>query len=134
MTAKNASACSNETLPASPKKDGQCPDASRASRMRDLNDSLRKTGRGGKVQFTTGIAQRNAAFVRAVINAVIAFDAFTEDNDPFGEHDCACLTVLDQRILWKIDYYDRQLEFHSIDPANSKVTVRVLTVMLAEEY
>ena len=102
--------------------------------MRDLNDTLRKTGRGGKVQFTAGIAHQDPAFGQAVLNAVIAFDAFTQDNDPFGEHDCASLMVLDQLILWKIDYYDRQLEFHSVDPANPKVTVRVLTIMLADEY
>ncbi len=134
MAAKTAPACSNETSPASQKYGDQCPDAERAARMRTLNDTLRKTGRGGKVQFTAGIANQDPDFARAVLNAVIAFDAFTEDNDPFGEHDCACLTVMDQRILWKIDYYDRKLEFHSIDPADPKVTVRVLTIMLADEY
>lgn len=38
------------------------------------------------------------------------------------------------RILWKIDYYDRDRQFHSPDPADPKVTVRVLTVMRSDEY
>jgi hypothetical protein len=35
---------------------------------------------------------------------------------------------------WKIDYYDHELEFHSPDPANPEVTVRVLTIMRVDEY
>ena len=39
-----------------------------------------------------------------------------------------------QRIFWKIDYYDRSLSQGSEDPADPKQTVRVLTIMLADEY
>jgi hypothetical protein len=35
---------------------------------------------------------------------------------------------------WKIDYYDRNLELHSLDPADPEVTVRVLTIMRVDEY
>lgn len=38
------------------------------------------------------------------------------------------------RVFWKIDAYDRDLRFASPDPSNPAVTVRVLTVMLAEGY
>ena len=37
-------------------------------------------------------------------------------------------------LLSKIDYYHRNLEFHSPDPADPVVTVRVLTIMCVEEY
>ena len=37
-------------------------------------------------------------------------------------------------IFWKLDCYDRDLNYGSPDPADESVTTRVLTVMLAEEY
>lgn len=43
-------------------------------------------------------------------------------------------TVGRQDYYWKIDYYDRNLEFHSPDPADPSATVRVLTIMRVDEY
>jgi hypothetical protein len=37
-------------------------------------------------------------------------------------------------LLFKIDYYDLDLTFHSPDVADASVTARELTVMLADEY
>jgi hypothetical protein len=34
------------------------------------------------------------------------FVDFTEDNDPYGEHDFGSFTVSGVKIFWKIDYYD----------------------------
>ena len=78
------------------------------------------------------------------------FDAFDEDNDPHGERDFGAVYQLAcgrwtterprardderERVLWKLDCYDRDLRFGSEDPANSAVTRRVLTIMLADEY
>ena len=38
-----------------------------------------------------------------------AFTAFSRDNDPYGEHDCAILTVDGVKIMFKIDYFDCSL-------------------------
>jgi hypothetical protein len=37
-------------------------------------------------------------------------------------------------LFFKIDYYDRNLTSASPDPLDPAVTVRVLTVLLPEEY
>lgn len=81
-----------------------------------------------------GILSLGLEKVNAIFKAVAAFNAFTEDNDPYGEHDCAVMEAEGQRIIWKIDYYDRSRTYHSPDAADAKVTVRVLTVMLSSEY
>ncbi|MCB1722663.1 MAG: DUF3768 domain-containing protein [Gammaproteobacteria bacterium] len=54
--------------------------------------------------------------------------------DPYGEHDMGRFTVDGQDFYWKIDYYDLDLEYHSPDPADPSVTVRVLTIMRVGEY
>lgn len=64
--------------------------------------------------------------------AVEDFNRFTEDNDPYGEHDFGKLTWYEQTVFWKIDYYDQELQ-HWCDPLSPDCN-RVLTVMLAEEY
>jgi hypothetical protein len=104
------------------------------ARIRGLNDRLRQTGSGGTIQITAGLAALGPDLVFKVLAAVAAFNQFTPDNDPWGEHDCALLSVDDQTILWKIDCYDQTLSALSADPADPTLTRRVLTVMLASEY
>jgi hypothetical protein len=102
--------------------------------IRRLNDALRRSGTGGQTVLTPGIASLPPDALIAALKAVAAFDAFTPDNDPYGEHDCASLDVQGHRVMWKIDYYDAELRHHSDDPTNPYLTRRVLTIMLAEEY
>jgi Protein of unknown function (DUF3768) len=105
-----------------------------SSRICALNDKLRRFGRGDRIMITSGIQALGAEDVARVLAAVAAFDTFTTDNDPYGEHDCAILTVDSNRVMFKIDYYDRDLAYHSPDPSDPTVTERVMTVMLASEY
>ncbi|WP_328276125.1 DUF3768 domain-containing protein [Sphingobium sp.] len=50
------------------------------------------------------------------------------------ERDFGAFELREERIFFKIDYYDMALEFGSDDPADASITRRVLTVMLAEDY
>jgi hypothetical protein len=110
------------------------PTPIKAARIRELNDQLRCKAIGGRVVITAGIHALGTAGVCQVLAAVARFDNFTEDNDPWGEHDCAVLTVEGRRIIFKVDYFDRGLQWHSPDASDPVVTERVMTVMLAEEY
>lgn len=107
---------------------------SRPTTIRDLNDRFRQTGIGGRVMLTSGVNALPNAAVAAILRRVKAHDTFTEDNDPHGEHDFGAFTEAGRKFFWKIDYYDKRLEFGSENPADPAITTRVLTIMLAEEY
>ncbi len=104
------------------------------TKIRELNDAFRRTGEGGRILFTAGVSGLGVAFSHHALALVRRFDAFTPDNDPREEHDFGSLTHERQKLFWKIDYYDVACEFGSEDPADAATTVRVLTIMLAEEY
>jgi hypothetical protein len=106
----------------------------KTARIRALNDALRRDGHGGRIMITAGLEALGSEKLARVLAAVAALTNFNEDNDPYGEHDCAVLTVDDVQVLFKIDYYDRSLTSHSADPSDPSVTERVMTVMRAEEY
>lgn len=99
-----------------------------------LNDNLRREWVGGRVAWTAGVEKLGIDTIIKIFDAVNEFDAFTPDNDPHGEHDFGAIEISDQRIFWKIDYYDKALQDGSPDPTDPAVTTRVLTVMLASEY
>jgi hypothetical protein len=117
-------ACEGDNSPTNP----------RSSVIAQLNDQLRCHARGGQVAITSGVIDLGQGVVPLVLEALRNFDQFSPDNDPYGERDFGALTVLGHHIFWKIDYYDRNLQFGSPDPADPAVTTRVLTIMLAGEY
>ena len=104
------------------------------AKIRALNDELRQQRIGGRIVATAGVARLGDAFVERLLNAVSAFDDFSEDNDPHHEHDFGTIELDNKKLFWKIDYYDPSLEFGSEDPADPDKTSRVLTVMFADEY
>ena len=57
-----------------------------------------------------------------------------DTHDPEGEHDFGAFEHGGARFFWKIDYYTPDMEHGSEDPADPSQTLRVLTIMLAEEY
>ncbi|MDQ2102112.1 DUF3768 domain-containing protein [Azospirillum isscasi] len=106
----------------------------RAAEIARLNDHLRRSFEGGRVVITSGIAALDPLHINLILAGVRTFNAFAADNDPYGEHDCATLMVRGVRVMWKIDYYDPTMTYLSSDPADPSVTVRVLTIMLADEF
>ena len=108
--------------------------SNKTTKIRKLNDALRNTGTGGRIVITRGIGALPPEKVRKILFAVKTYDTFTEDNDPYKEHDFGSDEINGTRVFWKIDYYDQTLSVHSPDPSEPSVTERVLTIMLAEEW
>lgn len=121
---------------------------SRSDRIARLNDRARQAMGLACIAVATegfrALPEQDQLRVRELVET---FDAFTPDNDPYGERDFGAIyqdcggrwmTTPPARpaetVFWKIDAFDRDLQFGSEDPANPAVTRRVLTIMLASEY
>lgn len=92
------------------------------------NDAFRRSGFG--IVVTPGVQALEDLV--GLIDEVRRFNEFSEDNDPYGEHDFGTVYWLGEKVFWKIDYYDQKLEYGE-DPLSLDCR-RVLTVMLASEY
>ena len=103
-------------------------------RIRELNDAFRGNLAGGKVMLTPGVSELPEENLHQLMLSVCTFSAFTAGNDPHGEHDFGGIEIEGCTYFWKIDYYDRSLEYGSPDPSDPAVTTRVLTIMRADEY
>lgn len=116
-----------------------------------FNDLARSAmGVACTVVATVGFRSLPEADQSCVRELIETFDAFTEDNDPHGERDFGCVYQLGcgrwtterprlrederERVFWKLDYHDRDMQYASDDAANPAITRRVLTIMLSDEY
>ena len=102
--------------------------------VKTLNDTFRQTFTGGRVMLTAGINSKSQDDIAKILSEVRQFNHFTEANDPYNEHDFGSFDYKGEKIFWKIDYYDKNYQYLSEDPANPNLTNRVMTVMLASEY
>jgi hypothetical protein len=83
---------------------------------------------------TPGVAALGREAVQRIFQTASVFDDFRKENDPYGEHDFGSFEAEGQAIFFNVDYFDKCLNAHSLDPADPSVTERVITIMLAEEY
>ena len=107
---------------------------SKVAKIRKLNDILRTTFIGGAIMLTSTVNVLPAPRRTALLAAIRAFDGFSDDNDPYGEHDFVSVKLDDDTFFGKIDYYDRTLTNGSEDPADPAKTRRVLTIMHSSDY
>ena len=109
-------------------------EAQRTLRIKTLNDAFRSTFLGGRVVMTEGVHSFMPIDQYEIIKKVHHFKDFSDENDPHGEHDFGSFQHKDQRVFWKIDYYNHDLSGGSEDPTDPSITNRVLTIILAHEY
>ena len=107
----------------------------KTKKLAELNDLCRTAmGIAGRLVQTAGICALSQEDQSAIRKKVETFDAFTPDNAPHKERDFGAFEHNGERVFWKIDYYNTTLSMGSEDPSDPKQTVRVLTIMLAEDY
>lgn len=118
------------------------PDAERGNmrttKIRALNDTFRQNiprlSDGSRLIVTDGVGSLPPEQIANILLAVRTFAEFNPDNDPHGEHDFGAIEHAGIRYFWKVDAYDRWMQFGSPDPSDPSVTTRVLTIMRADEY
>lgn len=113
----------------------------RAERIASLNDMFRANpfaALPNRMVLTQGISAifetANHEDRRSLMSLVRTFDQFDEGNDPYGQRDFGCFDWLGTRCFWKIDYFDTDLAYGSEKPENPDQTIRVLTILRADEY
>ena len=82
-----------------------------AERIRALNDAFRRTFVDGAVMITAGVEALPVDQRRSLLAKVRAFDAFTDDNDPHGEHDFGAVDEAGVRCFWKKALFHCQAPF-----------------------
>lgn len=92
-----------------------------------LNDEFRSDGK-----WTVTPSIMLLEDVHGLYKAIKQCETFTDDNDPYGEHDFGSLSWHGETIFWKIDYYDAEY-MGWCDPLSTKCQ-RVLTVYLSSEH
>src|SRR5580704_7077459 len=102
--------------------------------IRILNDRLRQDLNTDNAVITTGVAALGPEAVARIVKTIEVYDDFCHANDPHEEHDFGAFDADGHKVFFKIDYYDESMTVHSPDPSDPKVTKRVITIMLAEEY
>lgn len=108
-----------------------------AAILASLNDRVREAWGvypNTQVFSSAGIAQLSLIDQLEISGKVQKYDHFCEDNDPYGEHDFGSFNHRELRVFWKIDYYNLEMTAGSEDPSDPLRTMRLLTIMLAEEW
>jgi Protein of unknown function (DUF3768) len=90
--------------------------------IRTLNDELRRNFSAGTAFITAGAAALGAQAIRRIIKTIAVYDDFCHANDPYEEHDFGSFEANGHTIFFKIDYYDKDLTFHSSNPADPTVS------------
>ena len=105
------------------------------TKIAELNDRFRKGDlTHGRIVGSEIFSNLNPDRQLALIRLVRAFDDFRPENDPYGEHDFGSIEVEGDKWFFKIDYYDKNLEYGSEDPSDPTQTRRVMTIMHCSEY
>jgi hypothetical protein len=93
----------------------------------ELNDQLRTTFKGGRVQTTAGVYDLDARLRGRALSVMSRYTNFSDDCD----HDCGVFIFAGFSFEWRIEYRAKDGNGISLDPADPENTLRVLTLHAA---
>jgi Protein of unknown function (DUF3768) len=94
-----------------------------------LNDQLRTTFKGGRVQMTRSVYDLDDRLRGRALAVLARYDKF----DSASEHDCGVFIFAGFAFEWRIEYRGKDGVGHSPDPADPDRTMRVLALYVTED-
>jgi hypothetical protein len=94
-----------------------------------LNDQLRCTFKGGRVQTTRSVYNLDDRLRGRALSVLARYNKF----DPASEHDCGVFIFAGFAFEWRIEYLGKDGLGQSPDPADPDMTMRVLTLYVTED-
>jgi Protein of unknown function (DUF3768) len=96
----------------------------RRAKLIALNDGLRTTFKGGRVQMTPSVYQLDERLRGRALSVLAHYNRFAPDND----HDWGTFIFAGFAFEWRIEYRGKDGSGRSLDPTDPKETCRVLTL------
>ena len=94
-----------------------------------LNDRLRTTFKGGRVQMTPSVYELDDRLRGRALSVLARYDSFHPDS----EHDWGTFIFAGYSFEWQIEYRGAEGTGISPDPADSDMTLRVLTLYAIDD-
>jgi hypothetical protein len=101
----------------------------RRAKIIALNDRLRTTFKGGRVQMTPSIYELDDRLRGRALSVLARYDSFHPDS----EHDWGTFIFAGYSFEWRIEYRSKDGTGISPDPADAETTTRVLTLYAIDD-
>jgi len=98
--------------------------AEKRAKIIELNDQLRSSFKGGRVQMTRGVYDLDERLRGRALTVMAKYNRFDEDSD----HDYGVFIFAGYSFEWHIEYRGANGEGVSPDPSDASKTFRVLTL------
>jgi len=105
------------------------PTIDKRARIIELNDQLRTTFKGGRVQMTRGVYDLDDRLRGRALSVMARYNKF----DDGSEHDAGVFIFAGFSFEWRIEYRGKDGSGVSPDPADPEQTFRVLTLYVLDD-
>lgn len=104
--------------------------AHKRAKIIELNDQLRMTFKGGRVQITPAVSTLDPQLRGRALSVLTRYNKFADGE----EHNWGVFIFAGYSFEWRIEYRSNDGTGVSPDPADAEKTVRVLTLYAAGDY